>query len=229
MDSRTKAATEQVTALASSGGQYTDWVYKNQFSTITKGKALDGTATYDAYSLSFANGYLCDEHNYYITPAYADEGWYVEKTTFADEQHRVQGKLPHPPRQCPNRKPRPNRQGKCRNQQNHFLQRRIQRAGAGECGLTFYLVSDLSKAAQFTQSQTGAYSLQSILDCYLDKNYNNDHPKWDFSDEGQAVAKTYEVNAAEIAAYNKTLTAAGDNKTARATAGNPQAPSTSTV
>lgn len=41
---------------------------------------------------------------------------------------------------------------------------------------------------------------------------NNDHPKWDFSGEGQAVAKTYEVNAAEIAAYNKTLTAAGDNK-----------------
>ena len=41
---------------------------------------------------------------------------------------------------------------------------------------------------------------------------NNDHPKWDFSDEGQAIAKTYEVNAAEIAAYNKTLIAAGDNK-----------------
>ena len=81
-----------------------------------------------------------------------------------------------------------------------------------DAGFTFYLVSDLSKAAQFTQSQTGAYSLQSILDCYLDKNYNNDHPKWDFSDEGQAVAKTYEVNAAEIAAYNKTLTAAGENK-----------------
>ena len=81
-----------------------------------------------------------------------------------------------------------------------------------DAGFTFYLVSDLSKAAQFTQSQTGAYNLQSILDCYLDKNYNNDHPKWDFSGEGQAVARTYEVNAAEIAAYNKTLIAAGDNK-----------------
>ena len=79
-------------------------------------------------------------------------------------------------------------------------------------GFTFYLVSDLSKSAQFTQSQTGAYSLRSILDCYLDKNYNNDHPKWDFSGEGQAVARTYEVNADEIAAYNETLTAAGDNK-----------------
>lgn len=33
-----------------------------------------------------------------------------------------------------------------------------------------------------------------------------------FSGETQAIARTYEVNAAEIAAYNETLTAAGDNK-----------------
>ena len=58
VDNRAKAATGKVTALASNGGQYTDWVYKNQFSTISKSKALDGSWTYDAYSLSFANGYL---------------------------------------------------------------------------------------------------------------------------------------------------------------------------
>ena len=87
VDSRTKAATGQTAALAKNGsGQYTDWVYKNQFSTVSKGKALDGSWTYDAYYLSFADGYLCDEHNYYITPAYSDEGWYVEKTTFADNR-----------------------------------------------------------------------------------------------------------------------------------------------
>ena len=63
VDSRTKAATGQVAALAASNGQYTDWVYKNQFSTISKSKALDGTWTYDAYYLSYAPGYLCDEHN----------------------------------------------------------------------------------------------------------------------------------------------------------------------
>ena len=69
--SRTKAVTGQTAALAKNGsGQYTDWVYKNQFSTVSKGKALDGSWTYDAYYLSFADGYLCDEHNYYITPAY---------------------------------------------------------------------------------------------------------------------------------------------------------------
>ena len=212
VDSRTKAATGQVAALASSGGQYTDWVYKNQFSTITKGKALDGTVTYDAYSVSFANGYLCDEHNYYITPAYADEGWYVEKTTFANDNAVYKANYHiH----------RDNAQTESQDQiakGNVEISKIISSSGESngqeleDAGFTFYLVSDLSKAAQFTQSQTGSYNLQSILDCYLDKNYNNDHPKWDFSDEGQAVAKTYEVNAAEIAAYNKTLSAAGDNK-----------------
>ena len=212
VDSRTKAATGQVVALASSGGQYTDWMYKNQFSTITKGKALDGTVTYDAYSLSFANGYLCDEHNYYITPAYADEGWYVEKTTFADDSTVYRANY---------HVHRDNAQTESQDQiakGNVEISKIISSSGESngqeleDAGFTFYLVSDLSKAAQFTQSQTGAYSLQSILDCYLDKNYNNDHPKWDFSGEGQAVARTYEVNAAEIAAYNKTLIAAGDNK-----------------
>ena len=212
VDSRTKAATGQVAALAISGGQYTDWVYKNQFSTITKGKALDGTATYDAYSLSFANGYLCDEHNYYISATYMDEGWYVEKTTFADDNTVYKANYHiH----------RDNAQTESQDQiakGNVEISKIISSSGESngqeleDAGFTFYLVSDLSKAAQFTQSQTGAYSLQSILDCYLDKNYNNDHPKWDFSGEGQAVAKTYEVDAAEIAAYNKTLIAAGDNK-----------------
>ena len=213
VDSRTKAATGQVAALrANAAGEYTDWVYKNQFSTITKGKALDGTATYDAYSLSFADGYLCDEHNYYITPAYADEGWYVEKTTFADDSAVYKANYHiH----------RDKAQTESQDQiakGNVEISKIISSSGESngqeleDAGFTFYLVSDLSKAAQFTQSQTGAYNLQSILDCYLDKNYNNDHPKWDFSDEGQAVAKTYEVNAAEIAAYNKTLIAAGDNK-----------------
>ena len=212
VDSRTKAATGQVAALASSGGQYTDWVYKNQFSTITKGKALDGSWTYDAYYLSYATGYLCDEHNYYITPAYSDEGWYVEKTTF-DNDNAVYKANYHIHRD--------NTQTESQDQiakGNVEISKIISASGESngqeleDAGFTFYLVSDLSKAAQFTQSQTGAYSLQSILDCYLDKNYNNDHPKWDFSGEGQAVARTYEVNAAEIAAYNKTLTAAGDNK-----------------
>lgn len=79
-------------------------------------------------------------------------------------------------------------------------------------GFTFFLVSDLSKLKQFEQTRSGSYTLQSILDAYIDKTYDNEHPKWDFSAETQAIAKTYEVNADEIVAYNKTLTAAGENK-----------------
>ena len=44
------------------------------------------------------------------------------------------------------------------------------------------------------------------------RNTTTSTPKGDFSGETQAIAKTYEVNADEMAAYNKTLTASGDNK-----------------
>ena len=222
VDSRTKAATGQVAALrANAAGEYTDWVYKNQFSTISKSKALDGSWTYDAYYLSYATGYLCDEHNYYITPAYSDEGWYVEKTTFSDNRQAAGEQIDKTSYRANYHLHADNTLAESQDQVakgNVEISKIISSSGESngqeleDAGFTFYLVSDLSKAAQFTQSQTGAYSLQSILDCYLDKNYNNDHPKWDFSGEGQAVARTYEVNAAEIAAYNKTLIAAGDNK-----------------
>lgn len=212
VDSRTKAATGQVATLAASNGHYTDWVYKNQFSTISKSKALDGTWTYDAYYLSYAPGYLCDEHNYYITPSYADEGWYVEKTTFASDTAAYNGNY-HIHKDS----------GLTESQDqvakgNVEISKVVSSSGQSNglelegSGFTFYLVSDLSKVDQFKQARTGSYTLQSILDTYINKEYDNEHPKWDFSGETQAIAKTYEVNADEMAAYNKTLTAAGDNK-----------------
>lgn len=212
VDSRTKAATGQVAALAASNGQYTDWVYKNQFSTISKSKALDGTWTYDAYYLSYAPGYLCDEHNYYITPSYADEGWYVEKTTFASDTAAYNGNY-HIHKDS----------GLTESQDqvakgNVEISKVVSSSGQSngleleDAGFTFYLVSDLSKVDQFKQTRAGSYTLQSILDAYINKEYDNEHPKWDFSGETQAIARTYEVNADEMAAYNKTLTAAGDNK-----------------
>ena len=221
VDSRTKAATGQVSALASSGGQYTDWVYKNQFSTISKGKALDGSWTYDAYSLSFANGYLCDEHNYYITPAYSDEGWYVEKTTFSDNRQAAGEQIDKTSYRANYHLHTDNALAESQDQVakgNVEISKIVSSSGQSNgvelenAGFTFYLVSDLSKAEQFDQTRTGAYTLQSILDAYINKSYDNAHLKWDFSGETQAIAKTYEVNAAEIAAYNKTLTAAGENK-----------------
>jgi len=212
VDSRTKTATGQVAALAASNGQYTDWVYKNQFSTISKSKALDGTWTYDAYYLSYAPGYLCDEHNYYITPSYADEGWYVEKTTFASDTATYNGNY-HIHKDS----------GLSESQDqvakgNVEISKVVSSSGQSNglelegAGFTFYLVSDLSKVEQFDQTRTGSYTLQSILHAYINKEYDNEHPKWDFSGETQAIAKTYEVNADEIATYNRTLTASGDNK-----------------
>ena len=221
VDSRTKAATGQVTALASSGGQYTDWVYKNQFSTVSKSKALDGSWTYDAYYLSYATGYLCDEHNYYITPAYSDEGWYVEKTTFADNRQAAGEQIDKSSYSANYHIHADNALVESQDQVakgNVEISKIVSSSGQSNglelegAGFTFFLVSDLSKLKQFEQTRSGSYTLQSILDAYIDKTYDNEHPKWDFSAETQAIAKTYEVNADEIVAYNKTLTAAGENK-----------------
>ena len=222
VDSRTKAATGQTAALAKNGsGQYTDWVYRNQFSTISKSKALDGSWTYDAYYLSFAGGHLCDEHNYYITPAYSDEGWYVEKTTFADNRQAAGEQIDKTSYSANYHIHADNALAESQDQVakvNVEISKIVSSSGQSNglelegAGFTFFLVSDLSKAEQFEQTRSGSYTLQSILDAYIDKTYDNEHPKWDFSAETQAIAKTYEVNADEIAAYNKTLTAAGENK-----------------
>ena len=222
VDSRTKAATGQTAALAKNDSeQYTDWVYKNQFSTVSKGKALDGSWTYDAYYLSFADGYLVDEHNYYITPAYSDEGWYVEKTTFADNRQAAGEQIDKTSYSANYHIHADNALVESQDQVakgNVEISKIVSSSGQSNglelegAGFTFFLVSDLSKLKQFEQTRSGSYTLQSILDAYIDKTYDNVHPKWDFSAETQAIAKTYEVNADEIAAYNKTLTAAGENK-----------------
>ena len=222
VDSRTKAVTGQTAALAKNGsGQYTDWVYKNQFSTVSKGKALDGSWTYDAYYLSFADGYLVDEHNYYITPAYSDESWYVEKTTFADNRQAAGEQIDKTSYSANYHIHADNALAESQDQVakgNVEISKIVSSSGQSNglelegAGFTFFLVSDLSKLKQFEQTRSGSYTLQSILDAYIDKTYDNEHPKWDFSAETQAIAKTYEVNADEIAAYNKTLTAAGENK-----------------
>lgn len=222
VDSRTKAATGQTAALAKNGsGQYIDWVYRNQFSTISKSKALDGSWTYDAYYLSYADGYLADEHNYYITPAYSDEGWYVEKTTFADNRQAAGEQIDKTSYSANYHIHADNALAESQDQVakgNVEISKIVSSSGQSNglelegAGFTFFLVSDLSKREQFEQTRSGSYTLQSILDAYIDKTYDNEHPKWDFSAETQAIAKTYEVNADEIAAYNKTLTAAGENK-----------------
>ena len=178
VDSRTKAATGQTAALAKNGsGQYTDWVYRNQFSTISKSKALDGSWTYDAYYLSFAGGYLCDEHNYYITPAYSDEGWYVEKTTFADNRQAAGEQIDKTSYSANYHIHADNALAESQDQVakgNVEISKIVSSSGQSNglelegAGFTFFLVSDLSKAEQFEQTRSGSYTLQSILDAYID-------------------------------------------------------------
>ena len=222
VDSKTKEPTGTTSQLATnSAGQYTDYVYKHQWSYIGQSKALDGTKTYDGYYESYATGYLCDEHNYYITPAYADEGWYIEKTAFADNRQAEGEQLDTTTYSANYHLHRDNELAESQDQVmkgNVELSKHVSSTGSSDgidlegAGFTFYLISDLSKEEQFAQSRSGKYLIKSILDAYINPKYDESHPKYDFSGEAQAIAKTYEVNADQIAAYNATLTAAGDFK-----------------
>ena len=222
VDSKTKEPTGTTSQLATnSAGQYTDYVYKHQWSYIGQSKALDGTKTYDGYYESYATGYLCDEHNYYITPAYADEGWYIEKTAFEDNRQAEGEQLDTTIYSANYHLHRDNELAESQDQVmkgNVELSKHVSSTGSSDgidlegAGFTFYLISDLSKEEQFAQSRSGKYLIKSILDAYINPEYDENHPKYDFSGEAQAIAKTYELNADQIAAYNTTLTAAGDFK-----------------
>lgn len=222
VDGKTKEPTGTTSRLATnSAGQYTDYVYKHQWSYIGQSKALDGTKTYDGYYESYATGYLCDEHNYYITPAYTDEGWYIEKTAFEDNRQAEGEQLDNTAYSDNYHLHRDNALAESQDQVmkgNVELSKHVSSTGSSDgidlegAGFTFYLISDLSKEEQFAQSRSGKYLIKSILDAYINPEYDESHPKYDFSGEAQAIAKTYEVNADQIAAYNATLTAAGDFK-----------------
>lgn len=222
VDGKTKEPTGTTSQLATnSAGQYTDYVYKHQWSYIGQSKALDGTKTYDGYYESYATGYLCDEHNYYITPSYADEGWYIEKTAFEDNRQAEGELLDNTTYSANYHLHRDNVLAESQDQVmkgNVELSKHVSSTGSSDgidlegAGFTFYLISDLSKEEQFAQSRSGKYLIKSILDAYINPEYDESHPKYDFSGEAQAIAKTYEVNADQIAAYNATLTAAGDFK-----------------
>lgn len=222
VDGKTKEPTGTTSQLATnSAGQYTDYVYKHQWSYIGQSKALDGTKTYDGYYESYATGYLCDEHNYYITPSYADEGWYIEKTAFEDNRQAEGEQLDTTTYSANYHLHRDNVLAESQDQVmkgNVELSKHVSSTGSSDgidlegAGFTFYLISDLSKEDQFAQSRSGKYLIKSILDAYINPEYDESHPKYDFSGEAQAIAKTYEVDADQIAAYNDTLTAAGDFK-----------------
>ena len=178
-------------ALASNGAEYTDYVYRNQYSAVAESRALDGSKTYDGYYLSFAKGYLCDEVNHYQSLTYADESTYVIRAGDETQDEVLKS--------------------------GFSLQKLVSTTGQpstaiklGGAGFKVYRISLLSKADQFTQNTDGSYDAASILDAYRKSSYDQDTLKFDFSNEEQAVATMYESDTTSVTRYNATLTADSD-------------------
>ena len=184
-------ATGSYAPLANNGTEYTDYVYRNQYSAVAESRALDGSKTYDGYYLSFAKGYLCDEVNHYQSLTYADESTYVVRTEDQTQDEVLKSGFSLQKLVSTTGQPSP----------------AIKLSGAG---FKVYRISLLSKTDQFTKNADGSYDAASILDAYRKSSYDQDTLKFDFSSEEQAIATMYESDTAAVTRYNATLTADGD-------------------
>ena len=183
--------TGKYSSLATKGGEYTDYIYKNQYSAVAESRKLDGSKAWDGYYLSYAKGYLCDEVNHYKTLSYADESTYHIHAEQESQDEVLKS--------------------------GFSLQKLVSTTGQPSpalklegAGFTVYRISKLSKAAQFKQNPDGSYDAQSILDAYRKDNYDNLTLKYNFTAEGQAIANMFESSTDTVNAYNATLTADGD-------------------
>ena len=147
---------------------------------------LNGAVNTETRKLSYAEGYMVDEAVYEVTLPYNNETIRIEKNfdTVSDEQI-VKGGF---------------QLTKLGSQTGQTEQDVLEGAG-----FTVYLISELSKADEFSVDENGKYDLNSILNAYINKEYNNETKKYDFSSETAAIAKTYENNVQEISDYNATL------------------------
>ena len=184
--------TGKYSSLATKGGEYTDYIYKNQYSAVAESRKLDGSKAWDGFYLSYAKGYLCDEVNHYKTLSYADESTYHIHTEQESQDEVLKS--------------------------GFSLQKLVSTTGQPSpalklegAGFTVYRISKLSKAAQFKQNPDGSYDAASILSAYRKDNYDNATLKYDFTAEGQAIANMYESSTDTVNAYNATLTADGDH------------------
>ena len=177
--------------LATKGGEYTDYIYKNQYSAVAESRKLNGSKAWDGYYLSYAKGYLCDEVNHYKTLSYADESTYHIHAEQESQDEVLKSGFSLNKLVSTTGQPSP----------------ALKLEGAG---FTVYRISKLSQAAQFKQNPDGSYDAQSILDVYRKDNYDNAILKYDFTAEGQAVANMFESSTDTVNAYNATLTADGD-------------------
>ena len=183
--------TGKYSSLATKGGEYTDYIYKNQYSAVAESRKPNGSKAWDGYYLSYAKGYLCDEVNHYKTLTYADESAYHIHAEQESQDEVLKS--------------------------GFSLQKLVSTTGQPSpalklegAGFTVYRISKLSKAAQFKQNPDSSYDAQSILDAYRKDNYDNLTLKYDFTHEGQAIANMFESNTDTVNAYNATLTADGD-------------------
>ena len=183
--------TGKYSSLATKGGEYTDYIYKNQYSAVAESRKLNGSKAWDGYYLSHAKGYLCDEVNHYKTLSYADESTYHIHTEQESQDEVIKSGFSLNKLVSTTGQPSP----------------ALKLEGAG---FTVYRISKLSKAAQFKQNPDGSYNAQSILDAYRKDNYDNLTLKYDFTAEGQAIANMFEDDTDTVNAYNATLTADGD-------------------
>ena len=184
--------TGKYSSLATKGGEYTDYIYKNQYSAVAESRKPDGSKAWDGYYLSYAKGYLCDEVNHYKTLSYADESTYHIHAEQESQDEVLKS--------------------------GFSLQKLVSTTGQPSpalklegAGFTVYRISKLSKAAQFKQNPDGSYNAASILSAYRKDNYDNATLKYDFTAEGQAVANMFESSTDTVNAYNATLTADGDH------------------
>ena len=188
--------TGKYNSLATKGGEYTDYIYKNQYSAVAESRKLDGSKAWDGYYLSYAKGYLCDEVNHYKTLPYADESTYHIHAEQESQDEVLKS--------------------------GFSLQKLVSTTGQPSpalklegAGFTVYRISKLSKATQFKQNPDGSYDAASILSAYRKDNYDNATLKYDFTHEGQAIANMFESNTDTVNAYNATLTADGDHANGR--------------
>ncbi|MEE0358456.1 MAG: hypothetical protein UDS56_02780, partial [Faecalibacterium prausnitzii] len=167
--------TGKYSGLATKGSEYTDYIYKNQYSAVAESRKLNGSKAWDGYYLSYAKGYLCDEVNHYKMLTYADESAYHIHAEQESQDEVLKS--------------------------GFSLQKLVSTTGQPSpalklegAGFTVYRISKLSKAAQFKQTPDGSYNAQSILDAYRKDNYDNASLKYDVTAEGQAIANMFESN-----------------------------------
>ena len=177
--------------LARKNNEYTDYIYKNQYSAVAESRKLNGGKAWDGYYLSYAKGYLCDEVNHYKTLSYADESTYHIHAEQESQDEVLKSGFSLNKLVSTTGQPSP----------------ALKLEGAG---FTVYRISKLSKAAQFKQNPDGSYDAASVLSAYRKDNYDNLTLKYDFTAEGQAIANMFESSTDTVNAYNATLTPDGD-------------------